>query len=252
MGKTASALELAYQEFPGGGDVEVRIDEEMAGRLFTGGDTSRAAFKRYTVPDGPHSFRIESIGNGPIRLFDVTLERKGPGVVYSSIAIQGGKTRSFLNIEREHWLQQLRHRGFNLVVLLLGGNDSANPKLNILEYKAGLEELIHRIQEALPESSILLLSPPDRCQKRGGEFVTRPLIPTVVEVQREIARKTGCAFWNTFQVMGGRESMGRWRNSKLKLASADLTHFTERGAEVVGNMIYSAILKGFLRWKSRQ
>ena len=62
---------------------------------------------------------------------------------------------------------------------------------------------------------------------------------------RSGAADMGCAFYNTFEAMGGAGSMQRWFRSRPRLASGDFRHATPAGYEVIASLFYKAILKGF-------
>ena len=55
------------------------------------------------------------------------------------------------------------------------------------------------------------MSPMDRgAREAGGTIGTVPSLATLVAVQSKLAAENGCAFFNTFQAMGGQGTMGRW------------------------------------------
>jgi len=73
-----------------------------------------------------------------------------------------------------------------------------------------------------------------------------------VEIQRQIAAETGCAFFNTFQAMGGAGTMARWYESQPRLVSADFMHPLPAGAKKVGILLDQALEAGFRQFKTRQ
>ena len=70
----------------------------------------------------------------------------------------------------------------------------------------------------------------------------------MVPIQRSIAASVGCAFYNTFEAMGGDGASGRWYKSGLM--SGDFAHMTSKGNKVLGVMFYQALLKDFAHWLS--
>ncbi|MEO1267202.1 MAG: GDSL-type esterase/lipase family protein [Myxococcota bacterium] len=134
----------------------------------------------------------------------------------------------------------------HLVVVMLGTNESEFESMNLEEYEDEYEETIQRIRTALPDRSCLVASPPDRAKKnRMGRMTTAPLIPKMVEIQRKVAFRNGCAFWNTYEAMGGKGSMAAWYRNKPRLASGDYTHFTAAGGEVLGILVFEALMEGY-------
>ena len=67
--------------------------------------------------------------------------------------------------------------------------------------------------------------------------------------QRNVAKESGVAFWNTFEAMGGEGSMAKWMKSGL--GGGDLTHPTPQGAEALGDLLYKSLTTGFEAWLSR-
>jgi lysophospholipase L1-like esterase len=71
------------------------------------------------------------------------------------------------------------------------------------------------------------------------------VILDLVAIQRRVALSHGAAFWCTFDAMGGEGSMARWVKSRPPLGGGDLTHPTPLGAEVLGDMLADALVKGY-------
>jgi lysophospholipase L1-like esterase len=114
--------------------------------------------------------------------------------------------------------------------------------------------VIRRVREALPGASILVASPMDRGQRApGGRIITKPTIPLIVQMQHRVALDMNCAFFSTFEAMGGEGTMAKWHEGKGKdhLVGADLTHPNAQGAEVVGRLIYEALINGYTNYKAR-
>jgi len=60
---------------------------------------------------------------------------------------------------------------------------------------------------------------------------------------------TGCAFFNTFDAMGGAGTMAKWYAQQPRLVSADFMHPLPGGAAIVGRLLDSALCDGFDRFK---
>ena len=82
------------------------------------------------------------------------------------------------------------------------------------------------------------------------EIATVPTLPRLVEIQRQIASETGCAFFNTFEAMGGRRDDGALVSSQPRLVSSDFMHPLPGGARKVGVLLDQALRVGFLRSKA--
>src|SRR5437763_15692266 len=92
------------------------------------------------------------------------------------------------------------------------------------------------------------MSPMDRGQPGGGATV--PILPRIVEIQRQAAAEANCAFFNTFEAMGGAGTMARWYTMQPRLVSADFMHPLPGGARKLGVLLDRALILGYERFKS--
>ena len=58
-----------------------------------------------------------------------------------------------------------------------------------------------------------------------------------------LAKKYNAAFWDMFQVMGGLGSIYQWQQAGL--AKKDKIHLTTEGYKLMGDLMFSAILKKY-------
>jgi lysophospholipase L1-like esterase len=255
-GKSFSRMEVYYLQQPAGGQFSITINDEREQMVSTAGETARSGFTQVSAPQaGENTFQVTTM-EGDVRLFGAVLENDGPGVVYDSLGVNGAYAGLLANVmNADHWKEQLQHRSPDLVVINYGTNESQYATDAQMErYEKDLREVIRRVREALPTTSILVVSPMDRGQRApGGKIITKPTIPLIVEMQRRVALDTGCAFFNTFQAMGGEGTMAKWFEGRGKdhLVGADLTHPSAQGAETVGSLIYEALLDGYTKYRSR-
>jgi lysophospholipase L1-like esterase len=146
----------------------------------------------------------------------------------------------------------LRLRRPDLVVVNYGTNEADFASYIDHQYEKELREAIRRIRAALPETSILIMSPMDRGHHAGDGIETMPTIPRLVEIQRRVARETGCGFFDTFHAMGGEGVMARWYSSQPRLVSADLIHPFPAGGKMIAVIFARELSAGLNRYKLRQ
>jgi hypothetical protein len=202
------------------------------------------------VPPGERRFEIRVL-SGPVRLFGYRFAKPGPGVVYNSLGVNGAYIAVPARMFREdHWADALRRHTPSLVVIHYGTNESVYPHFLDTAFASELKAVIRRVRTAVPESSILVMSPMDRGRRdASGEIGTVPGLARVVAIEQRVARETGCAFFNTFQAMGGSGTMGRWYQAEPRLVSADFIHPLPAGARIVGQLFVNALLKGYNKYK---
>jgi hypothetical protein len=246
IGRRVSRFEIFYQRYPGGGKLLPKLDDEKQAVVDTKSKQQEDAWYTVETTDGPHTLSIRTDGHNPVRMYGVTLERDQPGVVYDSLGMVGGRAERLLAFEHEHIQRQLKHRSPNLVILAFGGNEADNRWMNTERYESSLRKVLDHVRVPGSNVACLLFAPLDQGERDArGEIRTIPTVPDIVEAQRRAARAEGCAFFNTYAAMGGRDSMGNWYRQRPRLATSDFRHATPAGYEQIGNMFYKALLKGF-------
>jgi lysophospholipase L1-like esterase len=174
-------------------------------------------------------------------------------VVYDALGAHSARASFWSAQDAGHWADQMRLRKPSLVVVQFGTNESEDTTIKAETYAPVFGTLLDEIAKAAPGCPILVASPLDRAIKGAdGELKTTPVIERIIQGQQEAARTHGVAFWNTFEAMGGRGTMAKWRHTRPQLGNNDLSHPTPAGAEILGNLFSQAIFAGYEGWRSRQ
>lgn len=245
VGTRVSRFELFYERYPRGGRIEIRVDGGAPTLVDTRAETTTDEAHRVEVPEGPHRFDIRTVGRGESHVYGVVLERDVPGVVYDSLGMVGARARRFLGFDRDHLARQLELRGTNLVVIGYGGNDADDDRSDA-EFEDDFRRVARLVREARPNASCLLFAPLDQAERDSrGRIRTLESVPRIVNAMRRAAVAEGCAFFDTYEAMGGEGGMERWFRSRPRLAFGDFRHATPAGYRVLGSMFYKALLKGF-------
>jgi lysophospholipase L1-like esterase len=218
----------------------------------TAGDAKSPGFAPFTVAGGAADLELRT--EGRVRLFGLTAEKPGPGVVYDSLGLNGASITVLSHtFNQQHWAAELRRRNPDMVVINYGTNEADFAEFVDKYYEKELREAIRRVRAALPAASILVMSPMDRGHLTGpGEIETMPTIPLIVATQRRVAQDTGCGFFDTFTAMGGAGTMARWYASQPRLVSADFIHPYPAGGKIVATIFVKQIESGLSRYKLRQ
>jgi lysophospholipase L1-like esterase len=247
-----SRFEVWYMKQPGGGTLSVSSGDRALGEIDTSAEVRSAGF--YEVEADPPAAELEvKIEQGTARAFGITAESGGRGVVYDSLGLNGGAISVLARIfGMAHWIEQLRHRNPVMVVINYGTNEADFSDALETDYPAELREAIRRVHIALPKASVLIMSPMDRGHWTAqGKIETMPTIPRIVGIQSRIARETHCAFFNTFEAMGGAGTIARWYGADPPLVGADLIHPHGQGAKLVASVFVKEILAGLKRYQNR-
>jgi len=248
-----NVVEIAYLSQPDGGDFTVEADGSNLGTVETAADSKTPGFTAFNVPDGAKKFVIR-VTRGTVRMYGADFRRSSAGVVYHSLGVNGANvtllSRSFSG---PHWTAELRHYKPDLVIINYGTNESGYPTFVEGTWGQELKNAVKRVQAALPDTSVLLMSPMDRGErKKDGKIDTITAMPSLVKIEAGVGQETGVAFFNTFQAMGGPGTMGRWYASEPRLVGADFIHPMPAGAKIVGELLYSALRDGYNDYKLRQ
>ncbi|MBI5282986.1 MAG: hypothetical protein HY858_14975, partial [Candidatus Solibacter usitatus] len=246
-------LTLSYFGHPEGGEVAVYAGEVEVGRLDTAMPEPLAAEQTWPIPPEAQNFEIR-VTRGSVRLFCLTWRKDATGVMYDGIGLNGtwaGVLASYMN--EAHWAGQLKVARPSLVIINYGTNESGYRNYIDTSYPKDMREVLRRVRAAVPEASILIMSPMDRgAREAGGTIGTVPALPQLVAVQSKLAADNGCAFFNTFQAMGGPGTMGKWYLAEPRLVNADFIHPLPSGARIVGTLLYQALMDGYNSYKLKQ
>jgi lysophospholipase L1-like esterase len=248
LGSEAAEIELWYLARPGGGRVEISVDDREPELIDTRAEQMEDRFHAIHVERAPHKVQVRAVGHGTSRLYGVMLETDGPGVVWDQFSKLGVFTKRVLDWDAEHLAAQVGHRDPELIVFTYGGNDLrrvANGKLDQAKYVQEYGAVVRHMRRGKPDASCLITSITDR-----GRSLTYEILPEHVEVivagQREVAEAEGCAFFNTYEAMGGGGSLERWKHSSPPLAAQDLKHLNHRGRVRVGGWLYDALITAYV------
>ena len=245
-------VEVQYFSEPNGSTVSVTADGNAIAKVDTKGDAGVPASKTVSLPANTKEVGLEA--NGPLTLLGVDFRRGTRGVVYDSLGLNGASTtvlsRAF---DPALWATELQHAAPALVVINYGTNESSFGAFVDKQYEGELRIAVARVRKALPSTPILIMSPMDRGERAGlNEIRTMDTIPRVIAIQQKVAADLHCAFFDTFDAMGGDGTMSDWYNGKPRLVAADFIHPTPQGALIVAQEMVDNLNLGYLRWEKMQ
>jgi lysophospholipase L1-like esterase len=253
LAESHAQIEIQFLRQPGGGVLMVEAAGQQLGSVETEGPAKEPGFQTFPLPIGAREIRL-SVQRGPVRMFGVSFERNTPGVIYNSLGLNGGQVQVVVRyFDKPQWTEELQHQHPDLVVINYGTNESIYADYIERYYPGELRQVIQSVKAAVPRASVLIMSPMDRGQRDSNSRITTvPTLPRLVEIQRQMASEMNCAFFNTFQAMGGAGTMERWYDSTPRLVSADFTHPLPAGARKVGVLLDQALESGYRQFKARE
>lgn len=173
----------------------------------------------------------------------------GQGITWETTAVVGIASGSVRQFNAAHLAGQTAARRPELIVVMLGGNETGHPGLfspDGANYKNGFTNAVRTLRQGAPQAACLIMSPLDQgVLADNGQIYSKKSMPHMVRFQREAAQEMGCAFWDSWQFMGGNNAFARWLEQGL--AWTDLAHLTEKGLAKVGNGFADALMNAYLR-----
>jgi lysophospholipase L1-like esterase len=252
VGAGQRSVEVAFLSGPDGGTFTIEADGQEVGSWDTNASEVSPGFIAFPLPSGSSAFRLR-VTAGTVKLFGVEFRRERPGVIYSSLGINGANITLLSRVYNyRHLATQFQHYRPDLVVLAYGTNESGFPAFVDTTWGEEMKLAVKRIKTALPDASILLMSPMDRGELTAdGSIQTIGTLPRLVEKEKTIAAEMGVAFFNTFEAMGGAGTMAEWYAAQPRLVGADYIHPLPAGAKIVGELLYGALEDGYNEYKRR-
>lgn len=216
--------------------------------------------RSYSPPTSRGLQRIEL--RGPVSALDVTVHGGdgffGYGVVLEDtvgVSVHNFAVRSNSGLalfgtdyDINRRLGELMH--YDLIVLQYGLNAMSANVTNYDYYGRQLCKLVEYIKLCFPQSAIIVMSVGDRSTQNKGEKMTMPAVRAMIETQRKVAWESGVAFWNTFEAMGGENSMVEF--VKQKWAAKDYTHIGYQGGRKIAGVFVRHISSQVDRIQRRQ
>jgi lysophospholipase L1-like esterase len=248
VGGTASQLELYYLAQPRGGTVAITADGKPLATVDTRGPAKQPGFATATVAAGAQKFDLAA--RGKVRLFGVALENTS-GAVVDNLGVISVNLKSFDANKPEHFQAELKHRGADLVMLMIGANEAEwlNPgDRDTKDYAVRYGKLLAQVRAALPEASCLVVSPTDQAEARDGSYASRAVMPMLISAQRTAAHEAGCAFYSTYGWMGGQGSAAKW--FRKGMVGSDFQHLSRKGAESLADGLFKTLVAGYQKYAS--
>lgn len=202
-----------------------------------------------TLPASARELVLVAEGKGA-KVYGASLESERAGVVVDTIGVPAASAQLYVEATDEDlFVRQLQQREPTLFVAMLGGNEVRSLDYHTIDpprFDAYLTTLLSRAKKAAPDAACLIVSPIDavKASAAGEELVTRAEIETVIAVQRQVAKREGCAFFDLFAAMGGKGSLARFKDKGF--LSDDLVHPTWRGGDVLGQLFADALLQSYV------
>ncbi len=228
-------------------DSEDDVDDDKKDKPIVAGEL---IMHRLQLPQDAKLFELRAKRAGAI-VHGVAFEHDRGGVVVDTFGVAAADAPRFVGINDEIFQPELDARQPDLVVLMLGGNETKRIAWGQRDFdtvRDDLTALIHKVRPGA-DRSCLVIGPIDavvgeRNLPEGADpFRQRPELMTVNEIHRDVALKEGCAFFDLYAAMGGKGSLKRMHDAGT--LHSDLVHPKEGGLAVLGQLIADALLQAW-------
>ncbi len=159
------------------------------------------------------------------------------GVLYNSVGINGAGYKSIL--KQSLFNSHLQALAPDLVVVDLGINDFYIGRFNVEDVKRDITRMIDTIRQAVPNAMIMMADVQDTYRGRYNLLECQ----LFSQILKQIALQKSCAFYNYYEISGGRYSMVKWLN--YGLTQYDRLHLTPKGYRVRGELYKNALLNSY-------
>lgn len=178
-------------------------------------------------------------------LYGISFE-SNDGVFVDNLSFRGSGGFEFNNVDLS-FLQSINNvEPYDLIILQYGANViTSSNQTNFDWYYKSMISSIDKLKKGFPSTSFLLMGAADRAFKYADGIYTAKGIPSLIETQRKIAFDNNISFYNTYESMGGANTMVTWAAKSPSLAAKDFTHVSFKGAEVLGTTLFNTIIANY-------
>jgi lysophospholipase L1-like esterase len=186
------------------------------------------------------SAALEIVPSGETALCGVVAEvpeESSPGIVVDTLGINGARLATALAWDADAWVAEVARRNPSLVVVEYGTNEAGDPKPPVTDVDRQVGELLARVRAASPDADCVVLSPTDRSDAENGAEAMH-------DAMERAAAAHGCAWFDTWSILGGRGAMKTLAAPPEPHAQRDGVHLTIRGYRALGDRLFEQLTRG--------
>lgn len=197
----------------------------------------------FRFPNMPKSFTVKFSGNDSPDFYAMSLDADR-GVVVDNIPMRGSSGTYFNKMDLSVLKAFYNNIELGMILLEFGGNviPFIETEQGVKNYERWFYAQIRSLRRLKPNVPIIVMGVADMSRKEKENFVSYPYIEPIRDAMKRAAFRAGAGYWDMYEAMGGENSMPQWVDSKPKLATDDYTHYTPRGARMIGNMFFNALM----------
>ncbi len=197
----------------------------------------------FALPALTDSVKVATKGRGEFTLTGILLDNPFPGISVTGIGVNGASLGSYAKCP--DLLNDLKLVNPDLVIFAVGINDATGANFSVEEFVCRYKALVSQVRSVNPDCAILFVSNNDsfkRIRRKG--YVVNTNGQLAEEGFLRLGKDCDAGVWDLFDIMGGLGSMRKWEEAGL--AKRDKIHFTEQGYELVGDLLFNALMDKYV------
>jgi lysophospholipase L1-like esterase len=217
------------------------------------GTVKKMAFYDYlqlSVEKPAQQVRIEIEANYSPDILGVAFDNE-VGIALDNIPLRGSSGTEITKMSQSYLAMQLQNLNTKFIIMQFGVNIVPYQRAEYSFYEKTFYYQLQALKKAAPQADILVVGVSDMSKVIDGKYASYPNISAIREAQRNAAFKAGCAFWDLYEAMGGENAMISWVAAKPPLAAKDYTHFSQKGADVVAELLYNALMSSYKEYLTK-
>lgn len=209
--------------------------------------------KTWSFDHTPNKLMLFFEGKDSPEVYGLSLE-SGTGLVVDNVAMRGQSGTIFGGLDYGIFKGMLLDLNTKMLFMQYGGNTVPyiKDKKAAKNYGNSFKRQIRYLKDMIPGLCVVVLGPSDMATKVEGKLQTYPHLPDVRDALKEAAFEAGAAYFDIYEVMGGRNSMIGWVENKPSLAAPDYVHFNVSGAKKIAKAFVASFLEDYEEYKRRK
>ncbi len=215
-----------------GGEQVARVDSLPACRLVC---------ERVSLSGRKRKIRLDFSMKAPFAVEGILLE-DSVGVCVDNLPLRGRPFMMFSRCDLPTVRTMFDSLHVGMVVLQFGLNVAPGNMRDVKIYRRTMQRELRWLRKNFPEVFVLVVGVTDM----GGEDpALQERLQLIRREQRQTALAEGCAFWDAYRAMGGKNAMIRWAAQQPSLARPDQAHMSQQGAELFARMLLEALMEDY-------
>jgi hypothetical protein len=215
-----------------GGEQVAQVDSLPAGRLVC---------ERIPLSGRKRKMRLDFSMKAPFAVEGIILE-DSVGVSVDNLPLRGRPFMMFSRCDLPTVRTMFDSLRVRMVVLQFGLNVAPGSMRDVKIYRRTMQRELRWLRKNFPEVFVLVVGVTDM---GGEEPALQERLHLIRREQRQTALAEGCAFWDAYRAMGGRNAMIRWAAQQPSLARPDQAHMSQEGAELFARMLFKALMEDY-------